>query len=52
MPLETLVYSPLNHLGRMIAREYLIEFSHRESFKLCIEVVRLLPITLANWPKY
>jgi hypothetical protein len=34
MVLETLVYSPFNHLTQMLASEYFIEFSHREGFKL------------------
>jgi hypothetical protein len=36
MVLATLVYSPLNHMTRLLVREYLIEFSHRENFKLYI----------------
>jgi hypothetical protein len=32
--LETLVYSPFNHLMRLVAREYFTEFSQRESFQL------------------
>ena len=31
--LETLVYSPFDHLTRLLARENFIEFSRRESFK-------------------
>jgi hypothetical protein len=34
MVLETLVYSPLNHVTRLLAREYFIEFSRWESLKL------------------
>jgi hypothetical protein len=33
--LETFVYSPFDHLTRLLAREYFIEFSRRESFQLC-----------------
>jgi hypothetical protein len=36
MGLETLVYLPLNHLKRLLAREYFIELTHRENFKLYI----------------
>jgi len=32
--LETSVYSPLNHLTRLLAQEYFIEFSGRENSKL------------------
>jgi hypothetical protein len=32
--LEKLLYSVFNHLTRLPAREYFIEFAHRESFKL------------------
>jgi hypothetical protein len=32
--LKMLVYSPLNHLMWLLAREYFIKFSHHESFKL------------------
>jgi hypothetical protein len=38
MVLETLVYSPFNHLTRLLVREYFIEFSLRESFKLYISI--------------
>jgi hypothetical protein len=31
--LETLVYTPFNHMTLLIAQEYFIEFSHRERFK-------------------
>jgi hypothetical protein len=34
MVVETLVYSPFNHLTRLLAREYFIEFDCREKFKL------------------
>jgi hypothetical protein len=34
MVLETLVFSPFICLTRLLAREYFIEFSRRESFKL------------------
>jgi len=33
MVLETSVYSPLNHLTRLLSREYFIEFSRLEGFK-------------------
>jgi hypothetical protein len=33
MVLKTLFYSPFNHLTRLLAREYFIEFSRREGFK-------------------
>ena len=32
--LEVFIYPPLNQLTRLLAREYVIEFIHRESFKL------------------
>jgi len=35
MVLETLVYSPLNHLTRMLNGENFIELILRESFQLC-----------------
>jgi hypothetical protein len=34
MALETLAYSPLSNLTRLLAREHLIELTRRESFKL------------------
>jgi hypothetical protein len=34
MVLETLVYSPLNHLTRMLSGEIFIKLSIRESFQL------------------
>jgi hypothetical protein len=34
MVLETMVYSPLNHLTCMIAREYVTESSRHGRFKL------------------
>jgi len=34
MVLEMLVYSPFNHLMRLLAQEYLFEFSYHDSFKL------------------
>jgi hypothetical protein len=40
--LETLVYSPFNHLMRLLAREYFTEFSQRESFKL-YRTVQVVP---------
>jgi hypothetical protein len=35
MVLETLVYSPLNHLTRMLSGENFIELRLCESFQLC-----------------
>jgi hypothetical protein len=35
MVLETLVHSPLNHVTRLLAGKYYIEFSRRTSFRLC-----------------
>jgi len=37
--LETLVYLPFNHLTQLLAQENFIEFSHCESFKLCMAVM-------------
>ena len=34
MALLTLVYSPLNRMTRLLAREYFTEFGRHESFKL------------------
>jgi hypothetical protein len=34
MILKILAYSPFNHLTLLLAGEYFIEFSRRESFKL------------------
>jgi hypothetical protein len=34
LAVETLAYSPLTCLTRLIAREHFIQFSRRESFKL------------------
>ena len=39
--LETLVYSPLNRLTRLLAREYFIEFRCSDTFKLNINVLKL-----------
>jgi predicted permease len=36
MVLETLLYLPLNHLKRLLAREYFIELTSGENFKLYI----------------
>ena len=36
MVFETLVYSPFSHLTPLLALEYFIEFSRRETFKLHI----------------
>lgn len=41
MVLETLVYLPLNHLTRFLARESCIEFSSRESFRLCMWILAI-----------
>jgi hypothetical protein len=35
---ETLVYSSFDQLMQLLAQEYFIEFSHRESFKLYIAI--------------
>ena len=35
MVLETLVHSPLNHVIRLLAGKYFIEFSRLTSFRLC-----------------
>ena len=37
--LETSVYSPFNHMTRLLARENVIEFSRRENVKLYIRNV-------------
>ena len=36
MVIETLAYSSFNHMTRLLAWEYFIEFSRRKSFKLYI----------------
>ena len=38
MVLEELVYSSFDHLMRLLAQEYFIEFSHCEIFKLYITI--------------
>jgi hypothetical protein len=38
--LEDFVYSPLNQLTRLLAREYVMEFSHRGIFRLCTKRLR------------
>jgi hypothetical protein len=40
MVLETLVYSPLSSLMWLLDREYFIQFSRRESFKLYVLIVQ------------
>jgi hypothetical protein len=35
MVIEVLVYSPFRHRTWLLARECFIEFSHRESIRLC-----------------
>jgi hypothetical protein len=42
--LEALVYSPLNHLTRLRAQEYVTEFSRRESFKFGRYFVTDVPV--------
>jgi hypothetical protein len=36
MVLETLVYSPFNHMTRLLTQEYSIEFSRHESVNLYV----------------
>ena len=45
MVLETLVYSPFNHLMQMLAQEYFTEFSHCESFTFYPNKVDIKPQT-------